>query len=149
MHRLLLNLWEVYISPTGSTGAPVSRHPRLRESQATSVGKSKDFLEIRPRHTIPGMRTKIITPDPSAEIWQRVVEFRGDIAPSAARALLKIGFSDRDHALMAELSAKARIGRLTTHEQTILDTFERLGCLLDIVHSKARQSLKKKPKKAS
>jgi len=30
---------------------------------------------------------------PSAEIWQRVVEFQGEVAPSAARALLKIAFS--------------------------------------------------------
>lgn len=90
-----------------------------------------------------------ITPDPSAEVWQRVIEFPGAIAPTAARALLKIGFSERDHALMGELSAKARAGSLTPQEQTVLDTLERLGCLLDIVHSKSRQALKKKPKKAS
>ena len=95
------------------------------------------------------MKTKTITADPSAELWQRVVEFRGEIAPSAARALLKMGFSERDHALMDELSAKARTGTLSAQEQTVLDTFERLACLLDIVHSKARQALEKKPKKAS
>jgi len=39
------------------------------------------------------MRTKTATLDPSAEIWQRVVEFQGEVAPSAARALLKIAFS--------------------------------------------------------
>jgi len=50
---------------------------------------------------------------------------------------------------MHELSAKARAGTLTAQEQIILDTFERLGCLLDIVHSKARLALKRKPKKAS
>jgi hypothetical protein len=94
------------------------------------------------------MRAKTITPDPSAEIWHRVVEFRGGIAPSAARALLKIRFSEQDHEIMDELSVRARAGRLTPQEQIVLDTFERLGCLLDIVHSKARQALKKKPKKA-
>ena len=93
------------------------------------------------------MSTKTITPNPSAEIWQRVVEFRGEMAPSAARAPLKIGFSETDHALMNELSAKARAGRLAPEQQTVLDTFERLGCLLDIVHSKARQALKKKPRR--
>jgi hypothetical protein len=95
------------------------------------------------------MSTKTSNPDPGVEIWQRVVEFPGEIAPSAARALLKLGFSERDHALMGELATKARAGTLTPHEQTVLDTLERLGCLLDIVHSKARQALKKKPKKAS
>jgi hypothetical protein len=50
---------------------------------------------------------------------------------------------------MQELSAKARTGCLSGQEQAELDTFERLGCLLDIVHSLARRALKKKPKKAS
>jgi hypothetical protein len=38
---------------------------------------------------------------------------------------------------------------LSPEEQVNLDTFERLGCLLDILHSKARQSLAKKPKRVS
>jgi hypothetical protein len=50
---------------------------------------------------------------------------------------------------MEELSKKARADALTPPEQADLDTFERLGCLLDIVHSKARQALKRKPKRAS
>ena len=124
-----------------------SRHP-IGLCDFHRVFEGEDFLEDWYRHTILGMRATTITPDPSAKIWQRVVELRGDILPSAARALLKIGFSDCDHALMDELSAKAQAGTLTAQEQTVLDTFERLGCLLDIVHSKARQALKK-PKKAS
>jgi hypothetical protein len=95
------------------------------------------------------MKNKTIPHDAGAEVWQRVVELRGEVAPSAARALLKIDFSERDHALMDELSGKARAGTLTAQEQMVLDTFERLGCLLDIVHSKARQALKRKSKKAS
>ncbi len=50
---------------------------------------------------------------------------------------------------MNGLSAKARAGTLTPDEQIDIDTFERLGSLLDIVHSKARQALKRKPKRAS
>ncbi len=49
---------------------------------------------------------------------------------------------------MDALSSKARAGTLSAQEQTVLDTFERLSCLLDILHSKARQALKK-PKRAS
>jgi hypothetical protein len=103
----------------------------------------KDFLEDWPRRTILGMR-KTMKVDPGAEIWQRIVELRGEITPSAVRALLKIEFSEGDHALMRELSTKARAGNLTPDEQAILDTLERLGCLLDIIHSKARRALKKK-----
>jgi hypothetical protein len=89
------------------------------------------------------------TDENSAAIWRRVIQFEGELSPSAARSLLNLHFSERDHALMHELSAKARAGTLTAQEQTELDTFERLGCLLDIVHSSARRALKKKPKRAS
>jgi hypothetical protein len=95
------------------------------------------------------MKTDSLRSNPSAPIWQRVIEFAGELSPSAARALLKFRFSECDHALMGELAAKARAGSLTPDEQTELDTFERLGCLLDIVHSKARRALKKKPRRAS
>ena len=95
------------------------------------------------------MRTDVFISDPSAAIWQRVIEFNGDLSPSAARALLRLRFSERDHALLDELSAKARAEALTPDEQMQLDTFERLGCLLDILHSKARRVLKRKPKRAS
>ena len=95
------------------------------------------------------MRSDASTTDPSAAIWQRVIDFQEELAPSAARAILKLQFSESDHARMNELSAKARRGTLCPQEQAELDTFERLGCLLDILHAKARQALKKKRKKAS
>jgi hypothetical protein len=95
------------------------------------------------------MRTDVVTNDPGAAIWQRVFEFQGEISPIAARMLLKIQFPESDHARMDELSKRARAGTLTAKEQSELNTFEGLGCLLDIVHSNARQALKKKPKRAS
>jgi hypothetical protein len=95
------------------------------------------------------MKTDVLISNPGAAIWQRVIEFDRELSPSAARALLQLRFSEREHALMDELSAKASAGSLTPDEQTELDTLERLGCLLDIVHSKARRALKKKPKRAS
>jgi hypothetical protein len=91
-------------------------------------------------------------PSPSgndAAIWQRVIQFEGKLSPTAAQALLRFGFSERDHGRMAELSTKARAGTLAPSEQEELDTFERIGCVLDILHSKARQVLKKKPQRAS
>jgi hypothetical protein len=85
----------------------------------------------------------------SAAIWQRVIQFEGELSPAAARALLKFRFSEHDHARMEQLSTKARTGTLTPAEQDELDTFERLGCVLDILHSRARRALEKKPKRAS
>ena len=71
-----------------------------------------------------------------------MIEFEGDLSPTAARALLKVRFSPKDMARMRELSAKARGGALTRREQLETDTYERLGCVLDILHSKARRALK-------
>ena len=48
-----------------------------------------------------------------------------------------------------DVSTKAGIGTLTPAEQDELDTFERIGCVLDILHSQARQLLKKKPRQSS
>ena len=44
--------------------------------------------------------------DDSAAIWQRVIHFDEELSPAAARALLKLRFSERDRALMNELSTK-------------------------------------------
>jgi hypothetical protein len=71
------------------------------------------------------MRTHTLDSDHASAIWQRVIQFQGELAPSAAQALLGFGFSEQDHALMNRLSTKARAGTLTPIEQTELDTFER------------------------
>jgi hypothetical protein len=90
----------------------------------------------------PNMKDHGSTGDVSAGIWNRVVQLDQSVSPPAARALLKVRFSARDHDRMKELSTKARAGTLTSQEQSQIDTFEQLGCLLDILHSKARRALK-------
>lgn len=79
-----------------------------------------------------------------AAIWERVTRFEGDPSPMAAQALLKLQFPEGDRRRMRALAAKARAGTLTPDEELETDTYERLGCLLDIVHSKARRVLKRR-----
>ncbi len=79
----------------------------------------------------------------------RDLHFQGELSPAAARALLNFGFAEVDHARIENLSAKARAGELTPEEQAELDTFERVGCVLDIIHSKARQALRKQQHRVS
>jgi len=95
------------------------------------------------------MKPKTSAASNRAASGQGLIHFEGELSPPAARALLRFRFSEHDHARMEELATKAGAGALTPREQVELDTFERLGLLLDIIHSKARQALKKKPKRAS
>ena len=60
----------------------------------------------------------------------------------AAQALLTIDFTSEDEARMRVLAAKARDGTLETHEQEEVRNYERVGNLLALLKSKARQRLK-------
>ena len=90
-----------------------------------------------------GMRAKTSLTNEAA-MWERAIQFEGELSPTAARALLKVRFATPDLERMRELSAKARAGSLTPQEQQEIDAYERLGCLLDILHSRARRALAKR-----
>jgi hypothetical protein len=79
------------------------------------------------------------------EILNRLIRpDRNDLPVTAARAILKIDFTDADYDRMRELSAKARDGTLTPSEQTVIESYERVGHLLGLLHSKARRALKQR-----
>ena len=94
------------------------------------------------------MKAEMTTPSTDCAIWERVIQFEEQLSPPAARALLNVQFSSRDHERMHQLAANARAATLTAKEEAELDIYERLGCVLDILHSKARLALKK-PRAAS
>ena len=58
--------------------------------------------------------------------------------------LLKIQFPERDRQRMRELAAKARAGALTEDEKQETAAYEQLGCLFDVLHSRARRVLKRR-----
>lgn len=87
------------------------------------------------------MSTKTLDSNASVAMWDRVIHLDESITPTAARALLKLRFPPQDVARMQDLAAKAKRGDLTESESVEIDTFERMGCLLDILHSKARRVL--------
>ena len=62
---------------------------------------------------------------------------------AAAQALLDIRFDSRDLDRMHELATKNQDVRLTGREQSELENYRRVSFLLDLIHSKARRSLKK------
>ena len=62
---------------------------------------------------------------------------------TVARHILILGFSMEDQSRMRLLSEKNRAGGLTEEEAEELDNFIRVGDLLAILQSKARQRLKR------
>ena len=84
------------------------------------------------------------TVNSEAEILSRVIApDQPSLSEDAARSILTLSFAGQDRDRMNALSEKARDGTLTPAEQAELDSYERVGCLLGILQSKARLSLKK------
>lgn len=91
------------------------------------------------RGTLRNMNSKAVDSEVSVAMWDRVIHLDESISSTAARALLKLRFPPQDVARMQTLAAKARRGDLTDTETVEIDAFEQMGCLLDILHSKARR----------
>jgi hypothetical protein len=64
------------------------------------------------------------------------------LSEEAAKAILELRFGSWDRARMEKLLSRAQEGALARSEQAELDAYERVGCLLGILQSKARVSLK-------
>jgi hypothetical protein len=65
------------------------------------------------------------------------------LSPATARELLDIQFDATQRARVKDLSAKAREGRLSDAEERELDEYLHVADLLAILHSKARQAMRK------
>jgi hypothetical protein len=71
------------------------------------------------------------------------VDGKSELTQDRARYLLELGFSDEDQARMTELAENNQAGRLTETEREELLGFAKAGCLLGILHSRARRVLRK------
>jgi hypothetical protein len=89
------------------------------------------------------MGTETLPPTTEAALWLRILHPDGDLTPEVAHAVLKLAFPTDDVKRMRELSAKARAGTLAPDEESAMDEYERVGALLSILKSKARQVLKR------
>ena len=94
------------------------------------------------------MKKTAIPELPAVAAWDHVVQLDESISPTAARARLKVKFTQPDVERMQDLAARARQGKLSTSQEIEIDTFERLGCLIDILHSKSRRALERAKQKA-
>jgi hypothetical protein len=86
--------------------------------------------------------------DSEVTILARVlVNERGRLPRELARYILNQDFSDRDKARMHDLAVRNQDDALAPGEKLELVAFAKAGTLLSILQSKARRTLKVKPKK--
>jgi hypothetical protein len=79
-----------------------------------------------------------------AAILSRVIRpERDDLPDEQAKALLRMKFDQVDLDRMHELAVKNQDDALTTAEKTELETYLRVSYFIDLMHAKARLSLKK------
>lgn len=65
------------------------------------------------------------------------------LSPAAAEALLAFRLDPGDLDRMHELAVKNQEDRLSANERAEMENYRRISFLLDLMHSKARRSLKK------
>lgn len=65
------------------------------------------------------------------------------LSPKLARHVLGLEFTEEDKARMRYLAERNQTGDLSPGEKKELLGYARAGCLLGILHSKARKSLRK------
>ena len=89
------------------------------------------------------MSPSIMT-DRGAEILARtIMPGEGNLPVEAARSILHFRLAPADYERVNELAAKARADTLTAEERLELDEYERVTCLVELMQSKARLSLKR------
>ncbi len=75
-------------------------------------------------------------------IWSRLLQpDSSTLSPEAARAILMLDFTEEDRARLHELATRGQSGSLSAAEEDDLETYCRVGRLLDLMRSKARRSL--------
>lgn len=86
----------------------------------------------------------MIAEQSEAEIWNRTIQpEEGNLAPEAARALLKLKLAAADVERVNALSEKAREDGLSEAEEKQLDSYLNVGLALELLKAKARLSLRK------
>ncbi len=78
-----------------------------------------------------------------AEILEHVVSpVQGGLAPDAARAILELAFDAGATKRIRQLLQKNNRGTISAEERITLEKFLRVGKFIDLLHAKARLSLK-------
>ena len=94
------------------------------------------------------MSTTARTVESEVSIMARILgNEQGQLSEAMARHILGLGFSERDKARMHDLAVRNQEDALTPAEKQELIAFGKAGDLLAILKSRARRTLKIKPKR--
>jgi hypothetical protein len=94
------------------------------------------------------MRSMARTGDSEVTILARVFDDKHGLLPRGlARSIVDVEFSEHDKARMHDLVVRNQADALSPEEKSELFAFAKAGTLLSILQSKARRTLKIKPKK--
>jgi hypothetical protein len=93
------------------------------------------------------MKTAVRPVEAEADLWTGILYPDGTLSREGAMAILDLSFNSKHRERMKQLSAKARTGALSPKEEFEMQNFERVGDLLSILKSKARQTLKSNGRK--
>ncbi len=94
------------------------------------------------------MSTAARTGDNEVSILARVFDDERGLLPlELARSIVDVEFSDGDKARMHDLAVRNQADALSPSEKEEMYAFAKAGTLLSILQSKARRTLKIKPKK--
>ena len=89
------------------------------------------------------MSVALSIPNDEAAILARAVDSANwTLTRDAAQALVELKLADDDQQRMDELAQKARAGELTADDEVEIDNYRQIGCLIEVMKSKARLSLR-------
>lgn len=89
------------------------------------------------------MSAALSTPNDETAILARAVDpANWKLTPDAAQALVDLKLADDDKQRMDELAEKARAGELTADDEIEIDNYRQVGCLIELMKSKARLFLR-------
>jgi len=86
----------------------------------------------------------VSTADCGTDILARVIQPQeGNLSVEAARSILGFRLASADIDKVQALAVRARAGTLTLEERALLDEYERVTSLIELMQSKARSSLRR------
>ncbi len=94
---------------------------------------------LMPSHAVETFDTAILT--------RAISPARQSISREIAEQILEWDFPPEDQERMAELSAKARAGALNAEEETEIDSYVRVGHIVNLMQAKARLAIKQAARK--